>query len=485
MRAAKARGFAPPPYLHPFPVPAKPLNTTPMQAVLDYLETHRGRFVDQLCEYLRFPSISAQPEHSPDMRAAAGWLSAHCKSIGLKTRICKTPGQSIVVASTPRKKGTSKPHYLVYGHYDVQPPDPLALWNTPPFEPTLANGNVYARGSTDNKGQHWAHLCAIEAYLKTGTELPCDVTFVTEGEEEMGSGNLTPFIKQRKADFKCDGVVVSDTGMPSPKHPAVTYSLRGVMALEVRLDGPARDLHSGVFGGSVENPAMALCQMLAQCRDAKGKVLVPGFYDDVAKLSAYERKQMARVPFSDAAYRKLLGVKQLFGESGYTPVEQRSARPTFEINGLTSGYQGEGSKTIVPSCASCKITIRLVPDQKPQTILRQVKRHLKAICPPGVKITITGGHEGDPYIVAPDSPQVRAGLTALKAAFDAEPIVMREGGSIPIINDFKKVLGVDSLLLGLALPDDNLHSPNEKFSLDQLHKGMLMSARLWQELAAA
>jgi acetylornithine deacetylase/succinyl-diaminopimelate desuccinylase-like protein len=454
-----------------------------MQPVLDYLENNRQRFVGELCEYLRHPSISAQPDHAPDMRAAAAWLAGRCRAIGLKTEICKTPGQSIVVAKTPRRKGSSKPHYLVYGHYDVQPPDPLPLWKTPPFEPTIANGNVYARGATDNKGQHFAHLCAIEAYLKTGTELPCDITFVIEGEEEMGSGNLAPFIKKRRADLQCDGVVVSDTGMPSPKHPAVTYSLRGVMALEVRLDGPSRDLHSGIFGGSVENPAMALCQMLAKCRDAEGKVLVPGFYDDVAKLSAYERKQMARVPHTDAAYRRMLGVKALFGEAGYTPVEQRSARPTFEINGLTSGYQGEGSKTIVPSHAICKITIRLVPDQKPQTILRKVKQHLKAICPPGVKMTFSGGHEGDPYIVAPDSHQVRAGLTALKAAFGAEPIVMREGGSIPIINDFKKILGVDTLLLGLALPDDNLHSPNEKFSLDQLHKGMLMSARLWPELA--
>lgn len=456
--------------------------TLGMQQVLDYIEANRARFVDDLCEYLRFPSISAQPEHKKDMQAAAKWFAGHCRSIGLKVEICKTPGQSIIVAKTPRKKGSGKPHYLVYGHYDVQPPDPLELWNTAPFEPTIANGNVYARGSTDNKGQHMAHINAVEAYLKTGTELPCDITFIIEGEEEMGSGNLTPFIRERKKDFKCAGVVVSDTGMPSPKHPAVTYSLRGVMALEVRLDGPARDLHSGIFGGSVENPAMALCQMMAKCRNAKGKVLIPGFYDDVEKLTKYERQQMAKLPHSDRAYLKMLGSPQVFGESGFTATELRTARPTFEINGLTSGYQGEGSKTIIPSHASCKITIRLVPNQNPQRILRQVKAHLKKICPPSVKMTLEGGHEGDPYIVAPDSNQVRAGLIALKAAFKREPIVMREGGSIPIINDFKKILGADTLLLGLALPDDNLHSPNEKFSLDQFHKGSLMSARLWQEL---
>jgi acetylornithine deacetylase/succinyl-diaminopimelate desuccinylase-like protein len=454
-----------------------------MQQVLDYIEANRGRFVDDLCNYLRFPSISAQPEHTKDMQAAAKWFSGHCRSIGLKVETCKTPGHSIIVAKTPRKKGTRKPHYLVYGHYDVQPPDPLELWNTAPFEPTIANGNVYARGSTDNKGQHMAHINAVEAYLKTGTDLPCDITFLVEGEEEMGSGNLTPFVRQRKKDLQCDGVVVSDTGMPSPKHPAVTYSLRGVMALEVRLDGPARDLHSGVFGGSVENPAMALCQMMAKCRNVKGKVLVPGFYDDVEQLTKYEREQMAKVPHSDRSYLKMLGSPKVYGEAGFSATELRTARPTFEINGLTSGYQGEGSKTIVPSHASCKITIRLVPNQKPQTILRQVKAHLKEICPPSVKMTVSGGHEGDPYLVAPTSRQVQAGLTALKAAFKREPIVMREGGSIPIINDFKKILGVDTLLLGLALPDDNLHSPNEKFSLDQYHKGSLMSAHLWQELS--
>ena len=454
-----------------------------VQQVLKYLADNRDRFVDDLCEYLRFPSISAQTEHAKDMRDTAKWFADRCRSIGLKVEICKTPGQSIIVARTPRKKNSGKPHFLVYGHYDVQPPDPLPLWNTPPFEPTVANGNVYARGATDNKGQHMAHLNAVEAYLKTGTDLPCDITFIVEGEEEIGSSNLTPFIRKRKQDFKCDGVVVSDTGMPSPKHPAVTYSLRGVMALEFRIDGPARDLHSGVFGGSIENPAMALCQVLAKCRNDKGKILIPGFYDDVEKLSKYERQQMAKVPHSDRSYLKMLGSPKIFGEAGFTATELRTARPTFEINGITSGYQGEGSKTIVPSYASAKVTIRLVPNQKPQEILRKVKAHLKNVCPPSVKITVEGGHEGDPYIVAPDSSQVKAGLSALKSAFKREPIIMREGGSIPIINDFKKILGVDTLLLGLALPDDNLHSPNEKFSLDQYHKGSVMSAHLWQELA--
>ncbi len=453
-----------------------------MQAVLDYLARNQSRFVDELCDYLRIPSISAQPNHKRDMEAAANWLAKHCREIGLKPEICRTDGHPIVLARTPRKKGSRKPHYLVYGHYDVQPPDPLDKWTSPPFEPRIANGNVYARGSTDNKGQHFAHLKTIEAYLKTGTELPCDVTFVVEGEEEMGSDNIVPFLRKRKSDLKSEGVVVSDTGMPSPRHPALTYALRGVLAVEVRIDGPNRDLHSGLFGGAVENPAMALSQMLAKCRDARGRVAISGFYDDVVKLTPLERREMKRMPGTDAELCRLLGVKQLYGESGYTMHEQRSARPTCEINGLTSGYQGAGSKTIVPSYASAKLTFRLVPNQTPEKIVKLVRAYLKKICPPTVRMTFEPGHAGAPYIVQPTSRQVGAALNALRSGFGHPPILLREGGSIPIVNDFKKILGVDTLLLGLALPDDNLHSPNEKFSLDQFRKGMMMAAHLWQEL---
>jgi len=311
-----------------------------------------------------------------------------------------------------------------------------------------------------------------------------DLTFVIEGEEEVGSKSLAGFLKEQRANLRCDAVVISDTGMPDKKTPALTYALRGISALEVKLTGPGRDLHSGIFGGSVENPAMALCRLMAQIHDKNGRINVPGFYDDVELLSKFERDQFKRLPYNAEQYRKLLGVPALFGEKGFSHHEQRSARPTFEINGLTSGYQGEGSKTIVPSWARVKITMRLVPNQKPANIQKLVQAHLRKLCPPTMKMEIYGGHGGDPYIVSPTGPLAQASLRALKKGFNAEPIVMREGGSIPIVNDFKRILGADTLLLGLALPDDNAHSPNEKFDLDCFASGMRMAAHLWQELAA-
>ncbi len=356
------------------------------------------------------------------------------------------------------------------------------MWKSPPFEPRIEGRSLFARGACDNKGQNLAHLKAVEAYLKTGTELPCDLTFVIEGEEEVGSKNLAEFLKQNRAELKCDGVVISDTGIPSPKHPALTYALRGIAALELTMHGPSRDLHSGIFGGSVDNPAMALCQLLAKLRDKNGRVAIPGFYDDVVPLSSYERKQLARLPGNDRAYQKFLGVPRLFGERGFTPMEQRTARPTLEINGLTSGYQGEGSKTIVPAWARAKLTLRLVPNQNPRKILQLVRRHLSKLCPPTVRLEIEAGHGAEPYSFSLHQPAGEGVLRALKAAFGCEPVLMREGGSIPIVNDFKKQLHADTLLLGLALPDDNAHSPNEKFDLDCFAKGQLMGAWLWQEL---
>jgi acetylornithine deacetylase/succinyl-diaminopimelate desuccinylase-like protein len=458
-----------------------------MQAVIDYLKSNEKRFIEELCEYVRFPSVSAQPKHQPDMRACADWLVKHCQSIGLTARACATAGHPIVVAKTPpaKKNGARRPHFVVYGHYDVQPPEPFELWKSPPFEPRIEGRSLFARGSTDNKGQNLAHFKAIEAYLKTGTELPCDITFVIEGEEEVGSSSLDAFLKQNRAELACDSIVISDTGMPTRKHPALTYALRGIAAFEIILHGPNRDLHSGIFGGTVDNPAMALAQLLAKLRDKNGRIAIPGFYDDVEPLSAFERKQAARLPFNARDYQKFLGVPKLFGEKGFTPIEQRSARPTLEINGLTSGYQGDGSKTIVPSWARAKITVRLVPNQKPEKIIKLVHRHLAKICPPTVRMEIKSGHGAEPYLVSPTSPQAQAAVRALKYAFGCEPVLMREGGSIPIVNQFKKILRADSLLLGLALPDDNAHSPNEKFDLDCFAKGQLMSAFLWPELSRA
>jgi len=455
-----------------------------MQAVIDYLKEHQSRFVDELCEYVRFPSVSAQPQHRQDLHACAEWVTKHSQSIGLEARLCPTEGHPIIVAKTHRANTTNghRPHFLIYGHYDVQPPEPFELWKSPPFEPRIEGSSLFARGACDNKGQNLAHLKALEAYLKTNTELPCDITFVIEGEEEVGSKSLTSFLKENREELRCDAIVISDTGMPDRKHPALTYALRGIAAFEITLHGPSRDLHSGIFGGTVDNPAMALCQMLAQLRDKNGRVAIPGFYADVEKLSAYERKEFKRFPLNMREYQKLVGVPKLFGEKGFNIVEQRSARPTLEINGLTSGYQGEGSKTIVPSWARAKITTRLVPNQDPVKIIKLARRHLTKMCPATVRMEIQSGHGAEPYIVSPKSPQAQAALRALKSAFGCEPMLMREGGSIPIVNVFKKTLGADALLVGLALPDDNAHSPNEKFDLDCFAKGQLMSAHLWREL---
>jgi acetylornithine deacetylase/succinyl-diaminopimelate desuccinylase-like protein len=456
-----------------------------MQAVIDYLKQNQSRFIEELCAYLRFPSVSAQPKHKADLQACAEWVLEKSRRIGLEAELCPTQGNPVVVASTPKHhgNGAKRPHFLVYGHYDVQPPEPFELWKSPPFEPRIEGRSLFARGACDNKGQNLAHLVAVEAYFKTGTELPCDITFVIEGEEEVGSSSLASFLREHRAQLRCDAIVISDTGMPTPRHPALTYSLRGIAAFEITLHGPNRDLHSGIFGGTVDNPAMALCQLIGKLRDKNGRVAVPGFYDDVVPLSKFERQQAAALPFKASDYRKFLGVPKLFGEKGFTPLEQRSARPTLEINGLTSGYQGQGTKTIVPAWARAKITTRLVPNQKPEKIIKLMIRHLKRLCPPTVRMEIEAGHGADPYLVSPTGAKAQAALRAIESAFQCRPVVMREGGSIPIVNDFKNILQADSLLIGLALPDDNAHSPNEKFDLDCFAKGQLMSAHLWQELS--
>ena len=454
-----------------------------MEKVLAYLKDHETEFVAQLADYVRFPSVSAQKEkHGADMKACGEWLLAQYRTLGLEAKLYPTAGNPILLARTPRRKG--RKHFVVYGHYDVQPPEPFELWKTPPFEPRIEGRSMFGRGASDNKGQNLAHLKAVEAYLKTGTELPVDLTFLIEGEEEVGSKNLEIFLRKQRAALKCDAVVISDTGLPGKRHPAVTTGLRGIAALELKMTGPDRDLHSGVFGGSVENPAMALCRLLAQMHDRNGRVTIPGFYKQVSPLSKFEREQFARLPENSDRYRRLLGVSALFGEKGFTHHEQRSSRPTFEINGLTSGYQGEGSKTIVPSWASAKITMRLVPNQEPEKIIAQAVHYLRKLCPKTVRLEIQHGHGAKPYLAAPGGELVQAGLRSLEFAFGCPPLLVREGGTIPVVTQFKEILGVDTLLLGLALHDDNAHSPNEKFDLDVFSAGMRMGAKLWQELGA-
>lgn len=457
--------------------------SNPMKAALDYLEREQARFVDDLCTYVRFPSVSAQRPHQADVARCADWIARRCSDVGLITEMFPTKGNPIVVARTPVVAGL--PTFMVYGHYDVQPPEPFELWTTPPFEPQVRGRELFGRGTSDNKGQHLAHLNAVEALLRTGSPLPCNLVFLIEGEEEIGSKSLYEFLPQHRELLACDGVIISDNGIPGLEHPSLTYALRGIAALEVRIDGPTHDLHSGLFGGTVENPAMALCQILGRMRDPDGRIAVPGLYDDVLPLSDYERTQIGRLPTTAEEYRKLTGSPRLFGEVGFTHEEQRTCRPTFEINGLTSGYQGEGSKTIIPSWASAKITVRLVPNQSPAKVIQLVKARLESLCPPTVRMTVRHGHGGQPYIVSPTGPLAQAALQALESGFGHPALLTREGGSIPIVSAFKEVLGADTLLMGMALPDDGAHSPNEKFNLDAYAAGMRSAVHLWPLLAAA
>ena len=446
-----------------------------------YLSQNRQRFVEQLQTLVRFPSVSTQPEHRRDVLACANWLARHFRRLGLDVKLYPTKGNPIVVARTRRQRAHA-PRVLVYGHYDVQPPDPLELWKTPPFEPAVRAGKLFGRGASDNKGQFFAHVKAVEAYLKTGTPLPVDVTFLIEGEEEVGSVHLIDFVKRRAKQLRADYVVISDTGMFAKGCPTISYATRGIAGLEVRVDGPSRDLHSGVFGGSVANPAMVLSRMLASCVDANGHITIPGFYAGVKPLAAWERRMWKRLPFDEEAYRRFLGAPALSGEKGFTPLEQRWARPTFEINGLTSGYQGPGGKTIVPAWASAKISCRVVAGQKPVRIVRLVSRYLQKICPRSVRLSIVSGHS-PPFFEPPSGRGAKAAAVALEKAFGRKPVFVREGGSLPVLDVFKRHLGGEIILVGLGLPDDNWHSPNEKMDLDNFHRGIAMSVALLQELA--
>ena len=447
-----------------------------------YLSQNRRQFVEQLKSLVRFPSVSTQPEHRRDVLNCADWLARHFRTLGLDVNLYPTKGNPILIARTPRIRGPKVPSVLIYGHYDVQPPEPFELWKTSPFEPVERAGKLFGRGASDNKGQFFAHVKAVEAYRKTGTPLPVNVTFLIEGEEEVGSLNLMSFVKQRAKQLRADYVIVSDTSMFSKDHPTITYATRGIAALEVRVDGPSRDLHSGVFGGSVANPVATLARLLAACVDANNHVAAPGFYDDVRPLEKWEREQFRRLPFNERAYARFLGVSALAGEKGYTTLERRWARPTLEINGIFGGYQGPGTKTIVPAWAAAKITCRLVPNQKPETIARLVTRYLRQICPPSVRLTITPGHHSHAFHESPRGRGAMAAAAALRKAFGREPVFAREGGSLPILDVFKRYLRGEIILVGLGLPDDNWHSPNEKMDLGNFHRGIAMSAELLREL---
>jgi len=436
--------------------------------------------ISDLLDFLRFPSISTQSDHSGDMIACAEWLKDKLMMIGLKAEVLPTGGHPAVVARTPRD--AAKPTVLIYGHYDVQPPDPLDEWETPPFEPAIRNDRIYARGSTDNKGQILAHILGVGETLAKRGSLPVNVIFLIEGEEEIGSDHLPGFLELHRKDLACDVIVISDTGMAVHNYPTLTYSLRGIAAMEIKVRGPKVDLHSGVFGGAVMNPITATARLIASLHDEFGHVLVDGFYDEVRPLLDWEREAAAKLPVTDRDLLALTGVKELFGEKGYASTERIGARPTAEVNGIGGGYQGEGTKTVLPKEAFAKFTFRLVPDQKPDEILARVEAHLRKHCPPGVELEITGGHSGEPYYADPQSPHGKAAQRALEKVFGHAPALLREGGSIPILTTFKNILGVDSLLLALASPDCAAHSPNENFPIENFLTGIRLNQAVLEEL---
>ena len=440
--------------------------------------------VADLLAFLRHASVSADSKFAAATHDCAGWVADKLRGLGLATEVHLTPGYPVVVARSAPRPG--RPTVLIYGHYDVQPPDPLDQWDSPPFEPVIRDHVVYARGATDNKGQILAHIRGVEAALaEDGGELPVNVIFLVEGEEEVGSAHLRPFLEQHRESLRCDLVAISDTGMVGPGRPTLTYGLRSVAAMELHVHGPAMDLHSGIFGGAVANPATALARLLASLHGPDGRVAIAGFYDRVRPLENWEREMWKTLPITDEYLLKITGAPAPFGEAGYSSVERFSARPTAEVNGLGGGYQGEGSKTIIPAQAMAKLTFRLVPDQEPGEILALAVAHFQERCPPGVRVSADPGHSGPPYVMDAHSAIGQAAQRALRATFPgAEPALIREGGSIPIVQAFRDVLGVDTLLLGLALPDCRAHSPNENFPLENFHAGIRLNRALLRELAA-
>jgi acetylornithine deacetylase/succinyl-diaminopimelate desuccinylase-like protein len=437
----------------------------------------------ELFEFLRFPSVSTQSEHAVDLIACAEWLKAKFLSLGFEAGVHETGGHPAVIASTTRDP--AKRTVLIYGHYDVQPPEPLDEWETPPFEPVIRDGRIFARGSTDNKGQILAHILGLGEKLAKGEALPVNVVFLVEGEEEIGSANLEAFLEKHREVLACDVIVISDTGMAAHAWPTLTYALRGIAALEFTVKGPSHDLHSGVFGGAVMNPATAAARLVASLHDNDGRVAIDGFYDTVRPLPEWEREAAAALPVTEEDLKELTGVSALFGEPGYTSIERVGARPTAEVNGIGGGYQGEGTKTVLPREAFVKLTFRLVSDQNPDAVLDLAEAHLRRHCPPGVELIITRGHSGEPYFADPNSAFGLAAQRALEKVFGRKPALMREGGSIPIVTTFKKVLGVDSLLLALASPDCRAHSPNENFPVENFLAGIKLSLAAMEEIGAA
>ena len=449
--------------------------------VKQYIQHHRDRFLSELFDLLRIPSVSADSRHKDDVRKAAAFIKNKLVEAGAdKAEIHETEGHPIVYGE--KRAGDSLPTVLVYGHYDVQPPDPLELWDSPPFEPVVKDNKIFARGSSDDKGQVFMHIKALEAMVQL-KQLPCNIKLMIEGEEEVGSDNLGKFVKANKDMLKADVILISDTAIISLEHPSITVGLRGLSYMEVEVTGPNRDLHSGVYGGAVANPINVLCNMVQALIDADGRVTIPGFYDKVAKLTDQERKALNQAPFNLSDYKRELGIEEVKGELGYTTLERTGTRPTLDVNGIWGGYTGEGAKTVLPSKAHAKISMRLVPHQKSSEITELFTKHIKAIAPPYVKVKVTALHGGEPAVTPTDSKAYQAASKAFETVWGKAPIPTRDGGSIPIVALFRKEFGLDTVLMGFGLDSDAIHSPNEHFGINNFLMGIETIVSFYQHYA--
>jgi acetylornithine deacetylase/succinyl-diaminopimelate desuccinylase-like protein len=441
-----------------------------MDQIKQFVETNKDRFIEELKDLLRIPSVSADPKYKPDVLRTAEMVKMKLIEAGAdKVELCPTKGNPIVYGE--KIIDPNLPTVLVYGHYDVQPADPFELWTSPPFEPVLKDGKIYARGACDDKGQMYMHVKAFETMMKTGN-LSCNVKFMIEGEEEVGSDNLGPFVKANKDRLKADVILISDTAMIANDIPSIDVGLRGLSYLEVEVVGPNRDLHSGVYGGAVANPINILCKMIASLHDENNHITIPGFYDDVYELTEQERAEMAKAPFDLNHYKKDLDIADIYGEKGYTTIERTGIRPTLDVNGIWGGYTGEGAKTVLPSKAFAKISMRLVPNQESKKVTEIFQKHFNSIAPASVKVYVRPHHGGEPIVVSTNSPAFQAAARAMEETFGKKPVPTRGGGSIPIVALFKKELGLDSVLFGFGLDSDAIHSPNEHFGVFNYLKGI-------------
>jgi acetylornithine deacetylase/succinyl-diaminopimelate desuccinylase-like protein len=453
-----------------------------MDKVIDFINVNRDRYLEELKALLAIPSISALPEHTGDVKRCADWCADEMRRIGLEhVKLIDTPGNPVVYGDW--LGAPDAPTILFYGHYDVQPVDPLELWESPPFEATVRDGEIYARGSADDKGQVFMHLKAVEAHLKQNGRMPVNIKFILEGEEEVGSVNLDAFVRSHKSELSANLVVISDSPMFARGVPSICYGLRGLVYFQLDLRGSSTDLHSGSFGGAVANPAFVLSQLLAQMKDRGGRVKIPGFYDDVVPLQEEEKKAWASLPFNEKKFKKDFGIPKVFGETGYTTLERTWARPTFEVNGLLSGFTGEGAKTVLPALAMAKVSMRLVPNQMPDTIAGLFEAYVQDIAPKTVELKVTRMHGGKPWMTSYDNPFIQAAGRAIEKGFGQKPVFTREGGSIPVVSTFQEELGLPSVLFGVGLPDENAHAPNEKLDLANFQGGIISSAIFYDEIA--